>query len=219
MPLAMPSAHLRLRAALAGFAAFFAAMAALHVLNQGHWPRHMSSFVFERAGWLWTAAILSITLALGSLASVLRELAPADRDLRIGTGLLRAAGATFLVLAVFPTDPEPWPFTFPGYLHVLAAIASITLQAAAMLVLVDAGRRNPHLGPVTGTSFAWPATAMAVGFLWGFSDGLDWPVSPAVQRLMAVLMVGWLALVTLRLRAFVAAQDPHAVGDAAPAGR
>ncbi|HUR62510.1 MAG TPA: DUF998 domain-containing protein [Candidatus Thermoplasmatota archaeon] len=215
----MMPAPIRLRAALAGFLAFGAAMAALHFLNWGAQPRHMSNFVFQSGGWLWSLAILSITLGLASLASVLRELSPRDKDVRLGTALLWGAGATFLLLALFPTDPTDWPTTFGGYLHVLAAIASITLESSAMLVLVDAGRRDPRLGAVTGRSYAWPATIMGVGYLWGFSDGLEWAINPLVQRLMAVLMVGWLLLVTVRLQASLASQAAPASGEAAPAGR
>jgi hypothetical protein len=213
----MLPAPLRLRAAMGGFLAFFVAMAALHVLNWGAVPRHMSNYFFQRGGWLWTAAILAITMGLGCLASVLRDLAPQDRDVRLGTSLLLAAGGTFLILAVFPTDPTDWPTTFGGYMHVFAAIASITLQAAAMLVLVDAARRVPHLGVVLGRSFAWPATTMAVGYLWGFSDGLDWAISPLVQRAMSILMVGWLLLVTVRAQAFLAAEGFPAPTDATEA--
>jgi hypothetical protein len=212
----MPSAHLRLRVAVGGFAGFLAALAALHLLNYGRNPWHMSEFVFGRDAWLWDLGILGLTAALACLASVLRESFPKVRDVRLCSNLLWAAAAMVLVLEVFPTDPAPWPTTARGYLHVLAAIASITLQAIVMLVLVDAGRRDPRLGEVTGTSFAWPAVAMAIGFLWGFSDGLDWPISPLVQRVMSVLMVAWLARLALRLQAALATgSGPHGAADPA----
>lgn len=213
----MLPAPVRLRAALGGFLTFFVAMVALHLLNWGALPRHMSNYFFLRGGWLWTVSILAITVGLGCLATLLRELAPRDRDVRLGTALLWGAGVTFLVLAVFPTDPTDWPTTFGGYMHVFAAIASITLQAAAMLVLVDAGRRDPTLGAVTGRSFVWPGTTMAVGYLWGFSDGLDWSFSPLVQRAMSILIVTWLVVVTVRLQAILAGQPVSVAGDAAEA--
>jgi len=205
----MLSAHVRLRAAVGGFTVFLLALAALHVLNWDRLPQHMSAFVFARDGWLWDVGVLALTLALAAVASVLPEVSK-DRDVRLCANLLWAASATILILEVFPTDPGLWPTTAAGYLHVLAAIASITLQATVMLVLVDAGRRDPRLAAIAGRTFAWPAVAMAIGFLWGFSDGFGWPISTLVQRVLSVLMVGWLALLAIRLDASLAA-SPDAV--------
>lgn len=210
-------ARLKLRIAIGGMTAFVLDMVLLHALNRADMPWHMSTFVFQDP-WLWSAGILALAAALAALASTLPQLDRDDKDVRLASRLLTVAAALLVLLVIFPTDDAAWPYTATGYIHVLSAISSIALQGGVMLILVDAGRRNPHVGEVTGRSFLWPALAGAVGFLWGFSDGLNWPISPVVQRFVALIMVGWLLSVALRAQAALGS-DPVAATDGTAASR
>ena len=196
--------------ALGGLGLFLAILGLLHLLNMDAMPRHVSGFAKLEEGWLWPVALLGLALGLGGLAGGLRLL-PQHPDGRLGRRLLLAAAALVVLMVVFPTDDNqlvagPMARTTAGWLHNLAAVAATTLQGAAMLVLVDAGRSDPAWGRVTGTSFALPAVAVVLGFAWGLGDlSPYWVAAAIVQRLLAVVMVGWLVLLAWRLRSVAGA--------------
>jgi hypothetical protein len=191
--------------ALAGLGLFLALLALLHLLNLEAMPRHVSGFVKLHEGWLWPVALFGLAAGLFGVAGGLLAL-PRNRDGRLGGRLLLAASVLVVLMVVFPTDDDqltagPMARTLSGWVHNLSAVAATTLQGAAMLVLVDTGRSNPAWGRITGTSFLVPALAVALGFAWGLGDlSPFWVAAAVVQRLLALVMVGWLALLAWRLR-------------------
>ncbi len=75
-----------------------------------------------------------------------------------------------------------------------------------MFILVDVGRRIPPWAAVAGRTFFWPGAALTFGNIWGLGDLTSWwPLSAIMQRVMAVLMVGWLIVLAVRATGFESA--------------
>src|SRR6185436_11759555 len=116
------------------------------------------------------------------------------------------AGLTMLLLDVFKTDATPYHFTTAGALHDVAAVTSLTLQCAAMVLLSEAGNRDPAWQRIVGSSPVWSASATVLSIGWGFLDILPepgWEFGAVVQRAVAVFMVYWMLMVGWRLRYLV----------------
>lgn len=198
-----------LTAASAGFALFLACQLALHVRNLDAWPRHISSFVHQSWGGLWTVGAVGLGLGVAALASAAASLLPRSQEARWAVASFGVVAAAVLLLAAFPTDATPLPSTPAGYVHDIAAVTAVTFQCAAMFFTLLAARAEPLWRQAVGTATGWPWLASALGVAWGAGDLTPWwPVAAFVQRILAVVLVGWLLVLAWRLR--VEAMAPQA---------
>jgi hypothetical protein len=189
----------RIRLAVWGLAFFLGALLALHLLNWGAWPRHVSSFVRLSGSWLWNLGLLALSASLVTLGLELPSLASAHKDARLACRLLVTGGFTALLLLLFPTDTTPHPSTWVGGVHDVAASLTILQVGSALFLFVDAGRRDASWETLAGTSFRWPGTIMVLGYAWGLGDLTAWwPVAAVFQRALLSAMAGMLIAIALR---------------------
>jgi Protein of unknown function (DUF998) len=196
---------------------FVLLLGSLHVVQPELDPRwrFISEYALGRAGWLMTAAF--VTLAVSLLAAVV-ALARAVRTWpgRVGLVLLVVAAVGVLVAAVFPTDPITAPVeaqTTAGRLHNLGA--SLDWSPVGMLLLAWSLGRTTTWRPwrtrllvaaavpaVLTLVFTGAAAAAGGHFGPGTYAGL-------VGRLMLASYLGWFVTVAVALhRAPVAASSP-----------
>jgi hypothetical protein len=198
-----------LTAASAGFAVFLACQVLLHARNLDAWPRHISSFVYEPWGGLWTLGLAALGLGMAGLAYALAGLLPRLPEARWVVASLLVSAVAVLVMAVFPTDVTDYPSTPVGYIHDFAAVVAVTSQCATMFFALLASRQDPLWLQATGENPAWPWVASALGVAWCLGDLTPWWRAAAlVQRLVGVVMVGWLLALAWRVR--VEAYAPEA---------
>jgi hypothetical protein len=206
-----------LTVASAGFATFLACQAALHVRNLDAWPRHISSFVYESWGTLWTVGIVALGVALAALAYAAAELLPRPQEAQWAVSSLCVASCAVLLMAVFPTDVTDYPSTPSGYVHDFAAVTAVTFQCAAMFFTLLAARVEPLWRQAAGEATGWPWLASALGLAWGLGDLTPWwPFAAFVQRILATVMVAWLLALAWRLRVEVAAAPQAPIPLSAP---
>jgi hypothetical protein len=227
----MLSSHVRAQRLLVwgmlGMLAFLIALAALHVINvvwppsaetlkanPGAWvlgqPRHISAYALGPGSQVWFVGVIALGLGMMAFAVGLVNAMPRAKHTRISCWLLAAAGLTMLFLDVFKTDAVPYAFSTAGALHDLAAVASLTLQCSAMVLLSESGNRDPTWQRVVGASPAWSAVAIVLSLAWGFLDAIfspfepAWKLGAAVQRAVGVFVVFWMLMVAWRARNLVA---------------
>ncbi len=196
--------------------AFVVALVALHFVNLA-WPpassepgahafgqpRHISAYALGHGDWIWYGGVFCLGIGMVAFALGLMRLLPQAKNSRAACWLLAEAGAFILILDIFPTDATPMPTTMFGALHDIAAIASLTLQCAAMVLLSESGSRNPAWQQVVGSSPAWAAVATVLSIGWGFLDILPapgWEFGAVAQRAVAVFLVYWMLMVGWRVR-------------------
>lgn len=197
-----------LTAASAGFAVFLACLAALHVRNLDAWPRHISSFVYQSWGPLWTLGIVALGIALTALAYAAAQLLPKSQEAQWAVASFVVAATAVFLMALFPTDVTDYPSTPSGYVHNFAAITGVTFQCAAMFLTLLAGRAEPLWRQAAGGMRGWPWLASALGLAWGLGDLTPWwPFAALVQRLLAAVMVAWLLALAWRIRVEVLAPE------------
>jgi cytochrome c biogenesis protein CcdA len=195
-----------LTVASAGFALFLACQLALHARNLHDWPRHISSFVYESWGSLWTLGLVAVTVALAALAYAASTLLPRTPEARWAVASLVVAAASTFLMAAFPTDVTDYPSTPSGYVHDFAAVAAVTFQCATMFFTVLAGRADPLWRLAAGESPAWPWVASALGVAWSLGDLTPfWRLAALVQRLLCAVMAVWLLALAWRVRVEVLA--------------
>jgi hypothetical protein len=223
----MQPPHIRaqrwLIAGLGGMVAFLVALTALHVIDfvwpiagaaepgsrvlSGTEPRHISAYALGHGAPVWYAGVFLLGLGMILFGFGLKRLLPPVKNSVASCWLLIAAGGCMLMLDVFQTDPTPLPSTWYGALHDLAAIASLTLQCSAMVLLTESGNRDPAWQQVVGSSPAWPGVATVLSIGWGFLDVLPapgWEFGAVAQRAVAVFLVYWMLMVGWRVRWLVA---------------
>jgi hypothetical protein len=190
-----------LTAASAGFALFLACQVALHARNLHDWPRHISSFVYESWGPLWTVGAVALGAGLACLAYAVHQLLPRTPEAQWAAASLTVAAVSVLLMAAFPTDVTDYPSTPSGYVHDFAAVTAVTFQCAAMFFTALAGRAEPLWRQANGDAPRWPWVASALGLVWGLGDLTPWwPAAALVQRVLAIVMVVWLLAFAWRIR-------------------
>jgi len=204
---------------LAGMVAFLVALVALHLIDfvwptagaaepgsrvlSGHEPRHISAYALGNGAPVWYIGVICLGLGMMAFAMGLKRLMPRAPNSTVSCWLLFAAGCTMLLLDVFPTDHTPLPTTLYGALHDIAAISSLTLQCAAMVLLSESGNRSEAWQQVVGSSPVWSAVATILSIGWGFLDILPapgWEFGAVAQRAVAVFLVYWMLMVGWRTR-------------------
>lgn len=212
-----------------GMVAFVLALAALHVIDfawpasgaaepgarvlSGTEPRHISAYALGNGAPVWYIGVFCLGLGMIAFAVGLLRLLPRAKNSRAACLLLAEAGAFILLLDIFPTDHTPLPTTIFGALHDIAAIASLSLQCAAMVLLSESGNRNPAWQQVVGSSPVWSAVATVLCIGWGFLDILPAPgyeFGAVAQRAVAVFLVYWMLMVGWRVRWLVASTSANA---------
>lgn len=187
---------MRARAALACFALFAVALVVLHL---DAWLRHLSDYAHGPRAVVWSAGLAAFALGLVLLGRAIPEGRPADLGGRTAAACLQASGALSAIMLVIPVDLTAHPTTWKGYVHGLAAAASLTLAGCAMFLLARAARRHSAWRAVAPPGPWWQATFL-VGFTWGLGDFTRfWPIASVLERVTAVLLLAWLAAVAVRL--------------------
>jgi hypothetical protein len=212
---------------IGGLALFLATLATLHALEWLHLaqpavlrpnsvflaqPRHISAYALGSYSWLWYGGVLGLGTGMIAFAVGLDGLLPRVQNGRGAMWLLAEAGALVLILDVFPTDHSPLPETVPGALHDLAAIGSLLLQGASMVLFSAAGGRHPAWQATVGSSPAWAAGATILAIGWGLLDILPapfWEMGAIAQRALAVFLVGWMLMVAFKARGLAASSEAH----------
>lgn len=167
----------------------------------------ISELALGRYGAVQTIAFF--VAALGSLALTvgLRRALPRTRGARAGIGLLALWTVCLVLDGLFPTDPlipsvEQTP---TGLIHLGAALVAFVSLLLAIFVLSFTFRRGAGWQQFAPWSFALGVMALVAFFLpsEGGRAGL-------YQRIFVGIVMLWLALVALRLRAVAGERESTA---------
>lgn len=204
-------------AVLAGLIGYVAAAGTADIANPDWSPveRMVSHYVYAKAGWLITVALLSLAAAS---AVLLRLAATRTRGGRLGLWLLGVWTAGVLLGGVFPTDPYgQWdqPPTPAGMVHRIAGLIVFVVLPAAAVVLTRTWRRDPRWQSV-GRALTVAAVLTVTTFLAlmvTFFDVLGGPslsvgrwesLVGLAERLMLWSYVAWLTVAAVGLRRMTA---------------
>ena len=178
------------------FAAFFASVAAMPVLNDSYSPvqQRISQAVLGAYGFVQVAGILALAAGAFFVATQL-TMAAASKPVRLtATCIMLSAGCVVLVAAI-PTDP-PGGDTLHGNAHLTLAVGASIANIAAMLHGARAFRLEACV-----RALAWPSLVFGLAsvlLLSMMALGLGPP--GLVQRTAVAVQVVWLALITWNLR-------------------
>lgn len=169
--------------------------------------RTISEYVFSRAGWLITLALILEGLGTLGLAVALHHLLPDPRPM---TGIVALAvfGATMILAGFFPTDSYdpagPITITLPGIVHVASAFVGFTALIAAVPILTRRLAREHW--PLSALLRFQTAFVLAGYVLVLLSiclrdllvETFKWPALHGLtERLMFVAFLAWLATIAL----------------------
>jgi hypothetical protein len=188
--------------ALAGFAAFTIAVAALHSVQPHLHPvtDAISYYIHGANGWWLTVALVG--LGAGSLALVASLSLVMGSRSALGQCILMLWGGSILVCAALPADPiefrEMAPSTV-GFIHGIAAMIAFAALPLAALILTPVLR--PRVGEALLSSFAVLSVACMLSvFLWPVLSANRPPFGLGfTERLFLGFYVGWLATVAMTL--------------------
>jgi hypothetical protein len=168
-----------------GIAAFIATVLPLHLLQPGYEPANqlMSELALGRYGWAMVIAFAGLALAAFGVQAILGTLG-GTRSLRV---VWAVAALFFLAAGVFPLGAT-------SEIHIAAIAAAFVLSVLGMYLYPAAAGRAAAAAP---RALSW---SLAAGIAASVALGHSVLPMGIGQRLAALFLLAWLAVVAWRLR-------------------
>ncbi len=167
---------------------------------------NISELVLGRYGWLQIVAFLFYGVSTVGLAYALRPFVPSGWKSWSGLLLLTLNGLGLILVALFPTDridtaAQVWTQSTIGTIHLITSMISFLSIVISMLLFtwVFAGDARWRSRTIWSGLFASGAFALFLGQGEGPWVGL-------LQRLLVLLIAGWIILVAARIRELAQAE-------------
>lgn len=192
-----------------GIGFFVVSVVTLHFLRPDYDPRQrfMSELAVGQYGFMMTLAFFALSLGAFALALGFQGEARLSGRRWPGPLLFGLCGADLLIVGLFPSDLQgAHTRTTIGIIHDWASTPPFLLILLAMPLLIrhfgNEGRWRRFRYP----TFALGITALTVRIATLVPFGFAW--TGLTQRLLAMLILGWLLFATLTLRAYALGRLP-----------
>lgn len=166
-------------------------------LEQGISEYAVGPYGYFQVAAFWSLGLGSLALALG-----IHRTTASSRPAHLGSILVSAWGLCLVLSGVFPIDVSP-PVTPSGVIHSVVGTLATLFLIAGIFVLSVAFGRDARWSDFRSLSLMLALLALIASVGTGIAQSTGMVPPGLVQRALLAVLVIWLFLASLRLRAIV----------------